>query len=70
MDVTTEVKDKFVSFCEEKYGKDKTRKATMFGTAVAVASFVIATMSYLALAKDEDCSTDPETTNDILKGEE
>ena len=71
MEVTTEMKDQFVSFCEEKYGKDKTRKATTFGTAVAVVSFVIATMSYLALAKDESHSTNPEkTTNDILEGEE
>ena len=70
MDVTTEAKDQFISFCEEKYGKDKTRKATTFGTAVAVVSFVIATVSYLVLAKDEDCSTDTKTTNDILEGEE
>ena len=70
MEVTTEVKDKFVSFCEEKYGKEKTRKATTFGTAVAVVSFVIATVSYLVLAKDEDCSTDTKTTNDILEGED
>ena len=69
MDVTTEAKDQFISFCEEKYGKDKTRKATTFGTAVAVVSFRIATMSYLALAKDEDCATDTKTTNDILEGE-
>ena len=69
MEVTTEVKDKFVSFCEEKYGKKKTRNATAFGTAVAVVSFVITTVSYLVLAKDKDCSTDPETTNDI-KGED
>ena len=70
MEVTTEAKDQFISFCEEKYGKDKTRKATTFGTAVAVVSFVIATMSYLALAKDECRSANPETTNDILEGEE
>ena len=71
MEATTEMKDQFVSFCEEKYGKDKTRKATMFGTAVAVVSFVIATMSYLALAKDKSRSANPEkTTNDILEGEE
>ena len=47
MEVTTEMKDQFISFCEEKYGKDKTRKATMLGTAVAVASFVIATMCHI-----------------------
>ena len=71
MEVTTEMKDQFISFCEEKYGKDKTRRATTFGTAVAVVSFVIATMSYLTLAKDESHSANPEkTTNDILEGEE
>ena len=71
MEVTTEAKDQFISFCEEKYGKDKTRKATTFGTAVAVVSFVIATMSYLALTKDKSRSANPEkTANDILEGEE